>query len=76
MARNLSDVEKSKILERIKDGYHWTEIVKEFNTSSATIFALKKNGKVKPRKPYKQRITSHVPLTHIRNGESFLMDCF
>ena len=76
MARNLTDKEKQSILQRIKDGVHWTEIVKEFNTSTMTIFKLKKAGEVKQRKPYKARITSHVPLTHIRNGESFIMDCF
>lgn len=76
MARPLSEKEKSNILERIQDGYHWTEIVKEFNTSSATIFKLKKDMKVKPRKAYKQRITSHVPLTHVRGGESFIENAF
>lgn len=36
----------------------------------------KRVRETKPREIYKARITSHVPLTHIRNGESFLMDCF
>jgi len=79
MARNLTDKEKSDIAELIKDGSTWQSIVKQFNCSTSTIYRIVKDNGIefkKSREPYKARITSHVPLTHTRNGESFLMGAF
>lgn len=36
----------------------------------------KREKETKPREIYKARITSHVPLTHPRNGESFIVNAF
>ena len=89
---NKYSVEKeTMIVDRLKLGESFRLIRSETGVSMHAIQAIKKRNNVvqpekiikqkreketKPREIYKARITSHVPLTHIRNGESFLMDCF
>ena len=88
---NRYSVEKeTMIIDRLKLGESFRLIRSETGVSMQAIQAIKKRNNVvqpekikqkreketKSREPYKARITSHVPLTHTRNGESFIMDCF
>ena len=88
---NRYSVEKeTMIIDRLKLGESFRLIRSETGVSMQAIQAIKKRNNVvqpekikqkreketKPREIYKARITSHVPLTHIRNGEYFIMDCF
>lgn len=90
-AYNRYSVEKeTMIIDRLKLGESFRLIRSETGVSMQAIQAIKKRNNVvqpekikqkreketKPREPYKARITSHVPLTHTRNGESFLMEAF
>ena len=79
MARNLTEEEKQTIAEKIKDGSTWQSIIKQFNCSTSTIYRIVKEHGIefkKSREKYKARITSHVPLTHVRGGESFIENAF
>lgn len=79
MAKNLTNEQKQTIVEQIKQGATWQAIVKQFNCSTSTLYRIVKDTGIelkKTREPYKARITSHVPLTHTRTGESFIYDSF
>lgn len=79
MARNLTDKEKKDIAELIKNGNTWQEVIAKFNCSTSTIYRIVKDTGIefkRKREPYKARITSHVPLTHTRGGESFICGAF
>ena len=88
---NRYSVEKeTMIIDRLKLGESFRLIRSETGVSMQAIQAIKKRNNVvqpekikqkreketKPREIYKARITSHVPLTHTRNGESFIYQAF
>ena len=90
-ASNRYDAEKEKlVVSELLAGKSFRTIRDETGISMKAVQAIKARNNVvqpvkpkqkreketKPREIYKARITSHVPLTHIRNGEYFIMDCF
>ena len=78
----LSEETRNGILSDLRKELSFNAIRDKVGVSLQTIHAIAKaNGierkvGVPKRKEYKARITSHVPLTHTRNGESFLMEAF
>lgn len=90
-ASNRYSVEKEKlVVSELLAGKSFRTIRDETGISMEAIQAIKKRCNVvqpvkpkqkrvretKPREIYKARITSHVPLTHIRNGESYILNAF
>jgi len=85
-----SEEKEKMVVSELEAGKSFRKIESEHNVSQKAIARIKSDYKVvqpdkpkqkrenetKPREPYKARITSHVPLTHTRNGESFLMAAF
>jgi len=90
-ASNRYSVEKEKlVVDELLAGKSFRTIRDETGISMEAIQRIKADYKVvqpvkpkqkreketKPREIYKARITSHVPLTHTRNGESFICNAF
>mgnify|MGYP003442594036 CR=1 FL=1 len=90
-ASNRYSVEKEKlVVDELLAGKSFRTIRDETGISMEAIQRIKKRNNVvqpvkpkqkreketKPREIYKARITSHVPLTHIRNGESYILNAF
>ena len=88
---NRYDSEKEKLVcDELLAGKSFRTIRSETGVSMKAVQAIKKRLNIvqpvkpkqkreketKPREIYKARITSHVPLTHIRNGESFIGNAF
>ena len=78
----LSEGKRNSILEYLRNELSFNEIKDKVGVSLYTIHSIAKSNGIErkvgvpKRKEYKARITSHVPLTHTRNGESFLMEAF
>jgi len=89
IAYNRYPVEKEKlVVSELEAGKSFRVIEKELKISMNAIQRIKADYKVvqpvkekvvyKPvkRSEYKQQSSSHVPLTHVRNGESFIYEAF